>query len=1679
MANVVVGIGASAGGLDSFRKLLSMLPDSAPYAIILVQHLTPTEKSILAEILVPYTHLEIVKATHGLKILSSKIYVIQSGDVLTVKDRSIVVGKVAGSSLAHEEINILFRSLATEYGKNAVGIVLSGAGSDGTAGLLAIKNAGGLTIAEQPGSAKVDSMPQNAVNHDAAELVMTPEEIPEALSTFCLANQGILADLCSDTRQDIFKTDPKVLSELASILRATSDFDIQNYKLPTVSRRVSRRMNLQGCKSVEEYLLILKGNEREQQDLIRDLFINVTEFFRNPEAFETLNDLVVGPLLKETVSGTKLRIWIPGCATGEEAYSIAMLFLEAIEKNAKNVSLQLFATDIDEEALNIARSAVYDKAAAARIPSHLLTKYFVSENDDTVRVAPRLRDSLSFACHDLCKDPPFSRMNLVSCRNVLIYLEPKTQHHILNLMHFSLVPNGFLFLGTSETVHSRRSLFRTVSKTWHIYQRAEAPRNEISRLWKSERSTLESFLPPLPPRRKSEKATDNFGNAVSALLRARVAPSIVVNQDNHIIYSHGNLTPYFRFPEGDRPQFDLHSVIRSDLLTRVRALLYKCRKDNQEVWEYSSPDTSTTAQIKIRVSPAPDIEDAAVVSFEEVKSAEMVTANNKGTHLPSSDHEALIDQLERELRSTREDLNNTVEELEASNEELRVAHEESITINEELQSTNEELESSGEELRSLNEELSTVNSQLKEKIEQLENTNDDLSNFFSSTKLATVFLDNNLRIKNFTPSCEDLLGFSEHDIGRSLYDQETELFQHDVIKDAREVLNTLAARSQEIRTSEGRWFDRRTLPYRTKAQKIKGLVISFVDVTTIKQSAEKLQIRERQQAVIARLGLQTSENWSTEEFFFQVVREVQSTLDTDFCEILELDASKTNLTLKAGAGWNEGTTDRTALSPALDSPAGYTLSVIQPVIFDDLGKDKRFTNPKKLRQYGVISGITCAIQVDGNSYGTLGAYTKNPRKFSAEDADFLQSVSHLLGNAISRFRAHRRLDIERRVSAILSESKTLGETLDVLSRCFLDTLGVDICEIWLPDETEQRIVCESFLTRHKIASNNESEHRFHNMSFKKGEGFVGRVWRSGTTIWTSGLKGDENFARTNGAKKMDLDFGIAFPIRSAGEIKGVMTLFSRKMLPSEPLLLRSLEAIGISFGDFMRRIEAEKEMRDWEERFRFANSTASASAFETDLEAKHLLKISGAERIFGEQPVVPISMDWWLEKINPSDRNRVESLIRETTQGNLKSWKFDYKVMRGGRPEIHVEEHGQIVGEHNDRRIGMLFDVTHRKRVERELRLADQQKNRFLAMLSHELRNPLAAIQAAAALTKAERESPEKFNETQAVLQRQINHMKRLVDDLLDVSRIVSGKVSLEKTTLDLSQLVDTLLQDREPILSAKKIRLNYDRGDESIWVNGDPARLTQVFDNLISNALKYSKDGGSLVILVKRRNDVVNIYVKDSGIGIDQEMLEDIFEPFRQGDQGLDRDIGGLGLGLALAKGIVELHQGSIKAESDGLDKGATFTVTLPILETVAKLDTKPTSLPVSLGPLKFLIIEDNRDLATLTERLLLREGFNTKILYSGENAAHEAKLWLPNVILCDIGLPGNTSGYDVAAALRKEGVLDKIILLALSGYGRAEDLIKAQEAGFDGHLTKPASIDAIKDIVRKLLLKKTKARM
>jgi len=845
----VAGIGASAGGLEALEKFFSHMPEKSDIAIVIIQHLDPTRKGVMPELLQRVTAMVVVEATEGVLVKPNTVYVIPPNKDMSISHGTLQLFTPEAPRGLRLPIDFFLRSLAEDQRERSISIILSGMGSDGTAGLAAIKAVGGLVAVQEPASARFDSMPRSSIEAGLADLVAPPEELPGRIIDY-LRHVAVIRG----GGQAVIEKEQSSLARVVSLLRTRTGHDFSQYKKSTLYRRIERRMAIHRCERIADYVIYLQENSPELKILFKELLIGVTSFFRDPAEWEVLKLDAIAWLLSEKPAGGVIRAWSVGCSTGEEAYSLAMVFMEVLDQfpNDKNIRLQIFATDLDTDAIDRARRGLYPKNISADVSPERLQRFFVKEGSG-YRISSRIRELVIFATQNVIMDPPFTKLDVLLCRNLLIYLNQELQARLLPLFHYSLNPGGILFLGSAETVGAYTDFFSRPNVKSRIFRRSEALPQNYMPVQKT------SFFPSTPAEAKEStmpKTPNLQALADQLLLQHFSPPAVLVNDQGDILYINGRTGKYLE-PAAGKANWNIFAMVREGLRyvladTFQRAVRQKgiitCKGGSVEI-------NGTTQQVNLVIEsvekPEP-LRNMVIIVFQDVATPPLAKTAGRGKPGPAGS--ARIEGLEEELRRSHEDLQSTREVMQSSQEELKSMNEELQSTNEELQSANEELVTSKEEMQSMNEELQSVNSEQRSKMDELAQLNNDMNNLLNSTEIATLFLDNELRVRRFTSWTHKLFRLIPGDVGRPLTDVVSSLNYPELYDHVQTVLRKVTYAENQVPTVDGRWFQVRIMPYRTMDNRIDGVVVTCSDIS----AAKKLETELREE--IARLQQQLAES---------------------------------------------------------------------------------------------------------------------------------------------------------------------------------------------------------------------------------------------------------------------------------------------------------------------------------------------------------------------------------------------------------------------------------------------------------------------------------------------------------------------------------------------------------------------------------------------------------------------------------------------------------------------------------------------------------------------------------------------------------------------------------------------------------------------------------------------------
>lgn len=833
----IVGLGASAGGIQALQEFFKCAPLKSGMAYVVILHLSPDHESRLAQVLQTVTKMPVVQVNEKVKIEPDNVYVVPPNQHLTMEDGYLVVSPNTQEGERRAPIDIFFRTLADEHSTKAIGVILSGTGANGSMGIKRIKERDGVVFVQNPREAQFNEMPRNAIATGLVDEVLNVSEIPAKILAYKNSlGKVVIVEEVEKRPED----QQQALREIFAELRIRTGHDFSNYKRPTLLRRIERRINVHNLPDLPSYVNFIHQNAEEINALLKDLLISVTNFFRDKNAFEIIENEILPLLLKGKTSENQLRIWVAGCATGEEAYSLAMLCAEKTAGVIDSPKIQIFATDIDEVAINHAREGLYNINDLADVSPERLRRFFIKDGD-AYRIRREIRETIMFAHHNFLKDPPFSHLDLISCRNVMIYLNHIAQERVTETFHFALNPGGFLFLGSSESVDGATDLYASYNKEHHIFRARQATPKAYPIPESVPRFQIDNAKLNNPVTEQEHKTLEriSFGDLHQQLLEQYAPPSVVVNEEYDIVHLSERAGRYLQIGGGEMSQ-NLLKLIRPELRLELRSALYQAaqRQTAVEAQGLKVNIDNQTETVNIHVRPVLRRGDTAkgfiLVLFEPADSAK-----EKQQVVLATD-EPVARQLEDELMHLKSQLRSSNEQHEFQQEELKASNEELQAMNEELRSAAEELETSKEELQSMNEELRTVNQELKVKIEEANLTANNLQNLINSKDIGTIFLDRSFRVALFTPAARTIFNLIPADYGRPLSDITHKLDYQNLPQDAETVLEKLTTLEREVGTTENKFYLMRMSPYRTTEDRINGVVIAFVDITGRKEAEQQL-----------------------------------------------------------------------------------------------------------------------------------------------------------------------------------------------------------------------------------------------------------------------------------------------------------------------------------------------------------------------------------------------------------------------------------------------------------------------------------------------------------------------------------------------------------------------------------------------------------------------------------------------------------------------------------------------------------------------------------------------------------------------------------------------------------------------------------------------------------------------
>lgn len=997
---LIVGLGASAGGLDPILEFVDSLPDKTGMSFIIVMHLDPDYESKIDEVLQPHTQLNTQRITEGCKIKSDHIYIIPPDKLLFVKDNFLELSDPEKNEQSLTTIDSFFRSLGNTAKRNAASIVFSGTGADGSVGLKAVKEQGGLTISQYPDEAKYSSMPRSALNTGVVDKVLRAKEMYRELEKY---KQNL-------SQVDLSKSEDRdeILRAISDKLKSETGHDFSNYKESTVLRRIERRMQVNNCLTFRAYLKYLDEHPEENEELFKDLLISVTSFFRDSGAFHAFKNRIIPELFAKKDPEDQLRVWVPGTATGEEAYSIAILLRDYMYQENITEDIQIFGSDIDQSALDKARKGVYPESIAASFTTEQLNRYFERVGYE-YHINEEISNMVLFTFHNLLSDPPFSNLDLIACRNVLIYLKKDIQTEVFQLFKYALRPGGWLFLGMSDSSIGAGELFDSVDKKHRIYQKdinfeeAEQP-PQLPLYFKNDTFSMDEQTGSIP-----EKKTDIEQFHKNMLMRLYTPQSVIINKSGEVIDATEDIQQFLEY-KGDPINKKIMEMVKPELHKVLQTLISRVKREGistgREKAMVDPQRNGKKVEITVRnIGHTGFAKNLMQIVFKEQAVSHQINKAKVSQYAGDKNPKDVIEELENELEETREQLHLTEEEYRMANEQLRTSNEELQSVNEELKSVNEELETSQEELQSVNKELEM-------KVQELRRLNSDLHNLMKATEIAILMLNKDFHVQRFNDSATNIFNLISSDEGRPLNDV-THILNYDSIReDMYQVLDTLENIEKVVTSREGEVFVMRLTPYRSVEDEVEGVVLSFMEITELKEAEEKLKQQEFQEALVT-MGTYALSGNDLKSIVDRAQQQICAALKTDYSIKMLWNSEEQVLQLFGWDGWQPNDED-VKVEPDEQWDVGYAFEKEGPVVVSDYATEERFRLLPFLNRLDITSGVVIRIVESDQICGILGVYSKEKKTFTDEELKFIQNVAHIVGMASERIKTRESLEISNR-----------------------------------------------------------------------------------------------------------------------------------------------------------------------------------------------------------------------------------------------------------------------------------------------------------------------------------------------------------------------------------------------------------------------------------------------------------------------------------------------------------------------------------------------------------------------------------------------------------------------------------------------------------------------------------------
>ena len=1461
----IVAVGASAGGLEAIHEFFDHVKNVSHLSFVVIQHLSPNHKSLLVELVSKHTDMEVIEAGQGMRLESGCVYIIPNNKLISIKNNKLRLDDKSKVKAPNTAIDTFLFSLANEKRERAIAIILSGTGTDGTRGIETIKEKGGMVMVQDPLSAKFDGMPNSAISSGNADEVLKPKDMASALEKRVKNDAIDPEDLSSISESD--------LEEVFSLVYKHSGHDFNYYKSPTIIRRIEKRMMEQGFSDLREYIDMLYGNEQEVKKLGEEFLIGVTRFFRDRPAFKLLSEKIIPDIIDQKGEGDLLKIWVCACSTGEEAFSLAIIVDQCLKKLNKKLDVKIFASDIDEKSLKIGQRGEFPLSIAKDLDSRVLSDYFI-KSDKKLLIIPRIRKQIVFAAHNVIKNPPFIKNDLVSCRNMMIYVNHILQQKLLATFHFSLLEGGYLFLGSSESAAFIKDGVSEISGKWKIYQKTSSEKFLTQEIYKNTQTRRDNKVEadsmisaPATPGRSNSMNED----MQQLLLEELGYVGVYIDPEFNVKDTLGDFKKFLSLPE-KKLNLNLLKMVPAQLSGVLNTAIRKAIKMQETVVVHKkiSKTKSKVSSYRMVIKPIPD-KNCLLILFNENPEKASKSIGENVLVVSDEQQSEYIQEIEAELSETKSDLQAVLEEMETTNEELQ-------SSNEELLSANEELQSSNEELQSLNEELHTLNTEHQAKIRELIELNDDLDNYFRSTDIGQIFLDQQLRIRKFNPAAIRLVNLIPSDIGRPIEHISNNIQYESLLDDIKQImLGAAQLLEKEIVLKNGSKIMMRILPYLRRDKVRDGVVISFIDISAITElnNIIKSTFNASKSAILAYSAVRDADNLIVDFKYITGNEAADKFLKITDQELKGLSIREHNPELATKSFFEKFTNvvnKGQVFQAEFESGQSHWYDVVAVKMQDGFVLTLTDVSDKK----------QAASKLKKN-YNELIIARESLKELNVDLEDKIKERTLELSESEERF-------------ALVSQATTdtiwdwnLATNVTWRSANFMKMFGYEKGEeianfdFWIskihPDERKE--VKKSVY--HAI--NNNESHWSSEYRFLKKDGKYTYV------LDRAQILRDEN----------SVPYRMLGSVIDISRIVELNNLVEQQQQEFRRIFMNAPAHIIIKRGKELRYEFVNKEAADFynlHDVIGIPSREVKLEWKDADLYEKELLVMSSGELI--------------------AEKAYKITHTNKATQEEISSW-FDYII------EPVYDHEGKVNGV-----VSFAFNVTDMVKAQKATNILLEKKDEFMSIASHELKTPLTSVKGFMQLLEKRTGKDEKLKSLHELViksNNQITKLSTLINDLLDVTRIQAGKLLLKTHSFSSRQLLSDSL---EGFIESKTKHKVVIESNENIMLHADKNVLEQVINNFISNAIKYSPNADKIIIRSEIKNGGYYFCVQDFGIGIPKEKSEYVFERFFRVNDSSEY-YAGLGLGLYISTQIIQKHGGKIGCISE-LGKGSIFWFTIPV---------------------------------------------------------------------------------------------------------------------------------------------------